>query len=123
MLRVSFPLAALVLFVSALLGCYPAAGAVPAPITAAGADSAKAQFPASTEASLNAGRDLFASHCNACHSHPDISKIDDKRWPGIIVSMGKKANLDDAQSRSVLEFILVARSQSGPTAGAAPQGN
>jgi cytochrome c5 len=106
-------LTALVLSAAAAFGCgFPPAGGVPPPLTAAAADAAKVRFPDASETSLGAGRDLFASHCNACHQYPDISKIEDSRWPDIVPRMGKKASLDDAQSHEVLLFILVARSPS-----------
>jgi hypothetical protein len=100
------------LLASAAAGCaFPPAGSLPPPVTAADADAAKARFPDASEGSLNAGRALFASRCNGCHHYPDVSKIEDARWPEILSRMGKKASLDDAQTRAVLSFILVARSE------------
>ncbi len=119
MSRTNSRLAALVL-VAAAVGCsFPPAGAVPPPVTPTTADAAKARFPDSSEASLNAGRQLFESHCNACHHYPDVSKIEDARWPEILASMGKKAKLDDTQTHAVLTFVLVARSPSAGTSSAA----
>lgn len=107
--------AVLGLFATSAIGCgFPAAGPVPPPITPADADAAKARFPNSSKAALDTGRDLFASRCNGCHNYPDVSKIDDARWPEIVSRMGKKAGLDDVQSRLVLSFILVARSHPAP---------
>jgi hypothetical protein len=103
--------AALAFFLAAALGCYPAAGPVPPPATAADAEAAKTRFPDATAELLSLGRDLFSSHCNACHQYPDIWRVEDRRWPEIVESMGKKAKLDDAQAHAVLLFILVARSQ------------
>ena len=111
--------AALALVTTAAFGCaFPPAGAVPPPVTAADADAAKARFPESNETSLNSGREIFAAHCNACHSYPDVSKIEDARWPGILSSMGKKAGLDAGQTQAVLSFVIVARSR--PAAAPAP---
>lgn len=102
----------LALLASGAAGCaFPPAGALPPPVTAADADAAKGRFPDASEGSLNAGRDLFAARCNACHHYPDVSKIEDARWPEILSRMGKKASLDDAQTRAVLSFILVVRSE------------
>jgi hypothetical protein len=56
-------------------------------------------------------RHLFASRCNGCHHYPDVSKIDDARWREILSRVGEKASLDDAQTRAVLSFILVVRSE------------
>jgi mono/diheme cytochrome c family protein len=101
------------LLASAATGCaFPPAGALPPPVTTADADAAKARFPDASEGSLNAGRELFASRCNGCHHYPDVSKIEDGRWPEILSRMGKKASLDDAQTHAVLSFILVVRSES-----------
>jgi hypothetical protein len=108
----SFATAAMIL-VPMAVGCgFPPAGSVPPPITASNAEAAKTRFPDSNEASLNAGRELFAAHCDCCHHYPDVSQIGDARWPSILASMGKKAGLDDAQTRAVLSFVIVARSQS-----------
>ena len=102
----------LALFASATAGCaFPPAGALPPPVTAADVDAAKARFPEASEGSLNAGRDLFAARCNGCHHYPDISKIDEARWPEILSRMGKKANLDEAQTKAVLSFTLFIRTE------------
>jgi hypothetical protein len=114
-------LLALTLFAASFVGCgFPPAGDLPPPVTPAAADAAKARFPDSSASSLNAGHDLFASRCNGCHRYPDITKIDDARWPEILSRMGKKASLDDAQTHSVLSFVLVARSRSDAAQPAAP---
>jgi hypothetical protein len=100
------------LLASAAAGCaFPPAGDLPPPVTAADVETAKARFPDASEGALNAGRDLFAARCNGCHHYPDVSKIEDGRWPEILSRMGKKASLDDAQTHAVLSFILVARSE------------
>jgi hypothetical protein len=107
--------AAFALFTGMAIGCgFPPAGTVPPSVTGPAADTAKMRFPDANKASLSAGRNLFASHCNACHHYPDVSKIEDARWPEIASRMGRKASLDDTQIHAVLLFILVARSQSAP---------
>ena len=112
MIRSPYTVTVLAFLATVAAGCgFPPAGAVPPPVTAADADAAKARFPDSSEASLNEGRDLFASHCNRCHNYPDVRKIEEGRWPDILSRMGKKANLDDSQVRAVLTFVLVVRSQ------------
>jgi hypothetical protein len=117
-----FRLAARTLFAAALAGCgFPPAGDLPPPVTPAAAEAAKVRFPDSSASTLNAGHDLFASRCNGCHRYPDISKIDDARWPDILTRMGKNASLDDAETHSVLSFILVARSRSEATKPAPAQ--
>lgn len=107
--------AALLSSALAAIGCgFPAAGPVPPPLTVADVDTAKTHFPSATKESLDAGRDLFAARCNGCHNYPDVWKVDDAHWPEIIKRMGRKAGLDEAQSRSVLSFVLVARSRPAP---------
>ena len=114
--RIAFRRIAFALLAGAAVGCaFPPAGALPPPVTTADADAAKSRFPDASEGSLNAGRSLFASRCNGCHHYPDVSKIEDGRWPEIPSRMGKKASLDDAQTHAVLSFILVARSEPAPS--------
>lgn len=111
----SLSLTACVALLATTTGCaFPEAGPLPPPFTPADVDAAKTRFPTTDKTSLDAGRDLFASRCNGCHNYPDVWKIDDAHWPDIVKGMGKKAELDDAQSRSVLSFILVARLRPEP---------
>jgi mono/diheme cytochrome c family protein len=122
MLRIASRLAALAFLATAAFGCsFPPSAALPPPISASAANAAKARFPESTEASLNAGRALFESHCNACHGYPDVSQIDEGRWPEILSRMGKKASLDEAQTHAVLSFVLIARSEAPPAPKVAPR--
>lgn len=71
--------------------------------------SAKAKWPDTTEQSLTAGRELFIARCNRCHDHPDVRAVSESEWPDIIERMGDKADLNAAQKRSVLHFVLAAR--------------
>jgi len=99
----------------AAIGCgFPAAGPLPPPLTPTDVDAAKTRFPNSNEDAFATGHDLFASRCNGCHNYPDVWKVDDGKWPGVMSRMGSKAGLNDAQSRAVLSFILVARTRPEP---------
>lgn len=111
------PLVVAAAFVSAVaaIGCgFPPAGPLPPPLTVADVDAIKPRFPNSNKESLDTGRDLFGARCNGCHNYPDVWKVDDARWPEIMTRMGKKAGLDEAQTRAVLSFIQVARSRPAP---------
>ncbi len=95
---------------TALAGCmYPKAAEPPAPLTTAEVESARAEYPEVTGATLTAGRDLFVAHCNECHGHPDVTAIAEDEWPGIVKEMGRKAKLDGKQAASVLRFIQSVR--------------
>ena len=94
----------------ALLACgYPKTAAVPGPLAPTAVESAAARWPGTTAESLNAGRELFVAKCNDCHGHPDIKRIADDRWPGILERMGKKADLTPEQTETVLRFVLTTR--------------
>ena len=92
-------------------GCYPKAGAAPGVLSAGGVAWASARWPSVTAASLSAGRDHFVSRCNGCHSLPDLAAIPEDRWPAIVESMARKAQLGAEDKDAVLHFILAARSE------------
>ena len=100
---------AIALHASAAGACYPKAGEVPPPPTPADVQRASSKWPDTTEETLAAGRGIFATKCNACHSHPDVKAIDEAKWPGIMDKMAKQAKLDDKQKAATLRFILVSR--------------
>jgi len=101
--------------VTLVTGCiFPKAGALPPPLTAVEVARAQARWPDASETTLATGRDLFASHCNACHSYPDVAAIPEDRWRPILAKMSRKAGLDQGQDEAVLRFILVARAGSAP---------
>jgi hypothetical protein len=92
-------------------GCYPKAGPAPGPVSADGVQRAYTRWPGVTAESLTAGHDLFISNCNKCHDYPDLTAIDEDKWPGIVKRMGNKADLAPPQIDLVLHFILAARSE------------
>jgi cytochrome c5 len=99
------------LFFGLIAACYPKAGAVPAPAATADLATASARWPNASAEGLAAGRATFIEKCNGCHDYPDVTSIDEAKWPGILARMGKKADLDSAATENVLHFVLVARSR------------
>jgi len=99
------------LFTAALVatGCYPKAGPAPGVLSADNAAWASTKWPGTTPESLAAGHDTFIAKCNGCHDYPDLAAIDDDEWPGIVDSMGDKADLDATKKEAVLHFVLAAR--------------
>ena len=111
-LRTKFVLPAALLAVAlGVLGCYPKSGPAPGALSADSATWASTKWPGTTPESLAAGHDAFIAKCNACHGYPELSAIDDEEWPGIVESMGNKAELDASKKEAVLHFILAARHQ------------
>jgi mono/diheme cytochrome c family protein len=96
------------LFLSA---CFPKAGTVPGPLSAAALESAQARWPGTSAEELEQGRQLFLNHCDSCHSLPDRAAYSEAEWPGLVRRMGKKADLKEAERELVLRFILANRSE------------
>ena len=91
-------------------GCiFPKAAPIPGPVTAADVDRGRYRWPEVDERSLVQGRDLFASHCNACHDYPLVTSVPEGDWPSIVEKMARKAKLSREQAQLVLRFVLVAR--------------
>jgi hypothetical protein len=84
---------------------------VPGPVSPQLVQQAQTQFPEATEQSLAQGRDLFVERCDRCHKLPDRRAVSEQEWPKILERMAKKAKLDDAQHKLVLQFILSERNQ------------
>ena len=55
---------------------------------------------------LETGRQLLIAKCNHCHGYPDLEKVDPRRWPSIMDSMGKQAELSAPETELVLRFVL-----------------
>jgi len=91
-------------------GCiFPKAAPIPGPVTAADVDRGRYRWPDVDQRSLVQGRDLFASHCNACHDYPLVTSVPEGDWPSIVEKMARKAKLSREQAQLVLRFVLVAR--------------
>jgi mono/diheme cytochrome c family protein len=71
------------------------------------------RYPDITAGELASGRQLFASHCGACHAPPSPASKAPEVWPGEIHEMKERAKLDDAQVRLV-ERYLVTMAQAQP---------
>ena len=76
----------------------------------------QAKWPEASQSSLQEGHDLFVASCGKggfCHKLVTPKSREagtaPHQWGEIIVRMGKKANLNDAQRESVLRFILAVR--------------
>ena len=107
------------LFLSA---CFPKAGTVPGPLSLTAIEGAQAKWPGTSAEELEQGRQLFLNHCNACHSYPDRAAYSEAEWPRLARRMGKKADLQEAESELVLRFILANRSEPvAPPQPAAPR--
>lgn len=105
----------LVIVGSLAIGCgYPKGGTVPGPVSPTLVQQAQTRFPESTEQSLTQGRELFVGNCSRCHKLPDRRAVAEEKWPTIVNRMAKKAKLDDAQHKLVLQFILSERGQPAP---------
>jgi mono/diheme cytochrome c family protein len=94
-----------------LTACFPKTGAVPDPVSAADVSAAMSKWPSATEASLNAGRDLFVGHCNQCHGYPAMTAVSDDKWPETVHAMAKKAHLGAEDEQKVLQFVQTARAR------------
>lgn len=104
-------LAATLLATGIVAGCYPKAGPAPGPVSPKSVASASTRWPGATAESLAAGHDLFIANCNKCHDYPDLTVIDDQKWPDIVDRMGHKADLTPQQIELVLHFVQTARSE------------
>ena len=95
-----------------VIGCgYPKGGSVPGPVSPALLQQAQTRFPEASDQSLTQGRELFVGNCERCHKLPDRRAVSEEAWPKILNRMAKKAKLDDAQHKLVLQFIVSERSQ------------
>lgn len=67
----------------------------------------KSERPWVTATSLEEGRRLHEQKCLSCHGQAPRSLYDAGRWKAIVESMAERSGLDSAQSRLVLDWILV----------------
>lgn len=77
----------------------------------------KSRRPWVTATSLEEGRRLHEQRCLSCHGQPPREHYDAGRWQEIVERMAERSVLDSAQSRLVLDWILVGDSvdRSAPT--------
>lgn len=67
----------------------------------------KSERPWVTATSLEEGRRLHEQRCLSCHGQAPRALYDAGRWKEIVESMAERSGLDSAQSRLVLDWILV----------------
>src|ERR1700729_1410308 len=96
-------------------GCYPKAGPAPDALSPENVAVAAKRWPDASAQKLSDGHDLFVRHCNACHSYPDLTSVEDNKWPKIIDSMGNNAHIGPPEKDAILRFVLAWRStHTGP---------
>ena len=95
--------------ITLVAGCYPKSAPPPGAPSADAVARAATRFPGVTAEALAQGRELFVAKCNACHDYPDLSVINDERWPKIVKRMGGKAHVTPTESDAILHFILASR--------------
>ncbi len=64
-----------------------------------------AAIKGATMASMTPGEKLFYERCTLCHVPREPGDYTKKQWHGITQSMFPRAGLDDAQRKTVLEFL------------------
>lgn len=64
-----------------------------------------AAIKGATMASMTPGEKLFYERCTLCHVPRDPGDYSKKQWHGITQSMFPRAGLDEAQRKTVLEFL------------------
>lgn len=57
-------------------------------------------------ASLSPAEKIYYQRCTVCHGPRDPGQFTEKQWLGITPSMFQRAGLDDAQQKTVLDFLL-----------------
>ncbi len=97
--RGSLPVAA------ALLLCVAAcAGRIPHP----GADDvtrAQQQWPGTTRADLERGRELLIARCAGCHTLYEPSYLPAERWPALVDEMSERARLSPDEAELVTRYL------------------
>lgn len=101
---------ALIIATLCLTGClWPArSNPAPAPVSATQESAALKRWPDATRSELDQGCALVTSACNKCHGHPLPADESVEKWPGLAERMAKKAQLDVAQTRAVIRYLVSA---------------
>ena len=95
----------------ASVACAPA---LPAP-SAAGAKRLANRWPNVALADLERGRTLYAGRCASCHRLFDPASFSAARWEKELAEMRERAGLDQAEERSILQYLV---SVAAPTSAA-----
>lgn len=68
-------------------------------------------------ATLNAGRELFATRCTACHNAEPVSSRSADGWRRVVDQMSNRAKLQAGERSALLAYLAAAQSSgSAPTA-------
>ena len=76
-----------------------------------------ARWPNVTLAQLQAGQQLYAQRCGACHQLYEPASQSAQRWPEVVRAMKERAKLDDSQEQQVLQYLLAITSRTEPELG------
>jgi hypothetical protein len=107
--RGAFAALALALALS-LPGCNePKVTSAPPTLTPAAVADAKAKWPGITDDELAAGRALFVRRCKGCHGYPDLTVIDEGRWPSILARMAPRAGVSGKDLEILTHFVVAGR--------------
>jgi mono/diheme cytochrome c family protein len=60
---------------------------------------------------LDAGRGLFAGHCQNCHTLPEPRELAPAAWPRKVAIMARKSGLSQAQIALVSDYLVAASRQ------------
>lgn len=58
--------------------------------------------------SLRRGRILTVTECVSCHRQFWPNEYSEKKWPSILLQMGKRASLDDGQIKDLINYHVAA---------------
>lgn len=56
---------------------------------------------------LAEGKSLYENNCAKCHSLYNASDFNAEQWKPIVLSMQKKASLDDAQGQKIYDYLTM----------------
>jgi len=57
---------------------------------------------------LEAGRNLFSSHCQGCHALPEPGQLTPGAWPSKVAGMSRKSGLSAPQVTLVSDYLVAA---------------
>lgn len=55
---------------------------------------------------LALGKNLYVNHCNSCHGLYNPERFTKEKWAKIIPPMQKKANIDNATTKLISQYIF-----------------
>lgn len=64
--------------------------------------------PGQSLAHLDAGRGLFARHCQSCHALPEPGELAPAAWPRKVAIMARKSGLSGTQVALVSDYLVAA---------------